>query len=242
MSNLASFSEKKKRLLFRGFSWPSALAQGRFQAQGGGDHRLPVCCPEGLLAIHAGAERGAFMIEEGLINTREPVGGYVDRSGIAQMRKSQTRPGPVSRVLGQSRTDRIAEHIAEDRKEMAVLLNRKTFETALPHMPMASVVAMVAADMGGHPPLHEWAEGGVGGRLHDQMEMIGHEADGEELEGVFGFCRSEHIEERSVIAILVEDRRATAAAIEHMVGVSGHLSAWNTRNRSSTVCETRAAN
>jgi hypothetical protein len=40
----------------------------------------------------------------------------------------------------------------------------------------------------------------------------------------------------------VEDRRATAAAIEHMVGVSGHLSAWNMRHRSNTVCETRAAN
>ena len=55
---------KGDRLLFRGFSRPSARAQRGLQAQGGGDHRLPVCGPEGLLAVHAGAQRGEFMIEE----------------------------------------------------------------------------------------------------------------------------------------------------------------------------------
>jgi hypothetical protein len=36
----------------------------------------------------------------------------------------------------------------------------------------------------------------------------------------------------------VEDRRATVPAIEHMVGVSGYLSAWNTRPEKSTVRQT----
>jgi hypothetical protein len=36
----------------------------------------------------------------------------------------------------------------------------------------------------------------------------------------------------------VEDRRATVPAIEHMVGVSGYLSAWNTRHEKSTVRQT----
>lgn len=74
------------------------------------------------------------------------------------MREAQTRPGPVPRVLDQPRADRIAEHVAEDREEMAVLLYRKTFEAALPHMTMAPVLAMVAADAAGHSPLHDRAE------------------------------------------------------------------------------------
>jgi hypothetical protein len=43
-------------------------------------------------------------------------------------------------VFDQPRADRIAEHVVEDREEMGVLLNRKTFEAALPHMPVAAVM------------------------------------------------------------------------------------------------------
>lgn len=85
-----AWRRKGDRPFFEGFSWPSALAQGGFQAQGGGDHRLPVCGSEGLLAVHAGAQRGEFMIEEQLIDPLEPFGGGLDGSGVAQLRESQT--------------------------------------------------------------------------------------------------------------------------------------------------------
>ena len=75
VTNDASHGEWK-RLLFLGFSWSSALAQRGFQAQGGRGHRLPVCCPEGLLPIHAGAEGREFMIEQGLIDPLEPLGKH----------------------------------------------------------------------------------------------------------------------------------------------------------------------
>ena len=123
---------------------------------------------------------------------------------------------------------------------MRVLLNRETFEAALPHMPMAPVMAMVAADVAGHPPLHERAEGGVGGRLHDEVKMIGHQADAEELDGIFGFCRGEQVETCGVVAVLVEDRGATIPTIQHMVGVPGYLSARNPRHRKTTVRQTGA--
>ena len=122
------------------------MSQRGFQAQRGRDHRLPVRRSEGLPAIHTGAQGGEFMINERLINLREPLGRCLDGSGVAQMLESQARPGPVPRVLDQPSADRIAEHAAEDREEMRVLLNRKTFEAALPHMTMAPVVTMVAAD------------------------------------------------------------------------------------------------
>jgi hypothetical protein len=58
-----------------------------------------------LLAIHAGAERGEFMLDERLINLREPVGRHLDGRRIAQMWKSEARPGPVHRVCDQPRAD-----------------------------------------------------------------------------------------------------------------------------------------
>ena len=122
---------------------------------------------------------------------------------------------------------------------MRVLLNRETFEAALPHMPVATVVPMIAADVAGHPPLHERAEGSVGGRLHDQVEMIGHEADAEEFDGVFGFCRGEQVEKCGVVAVLVEDRGATVPTIQHMVGVTSDLSPGNARHGRHSVGDNR---
>ena len=66
------------------------------------------------------------MINERLINPLEPLGRCLDGSGVAPMRDLQARPGPVHRVLNQPGADRIAEHVAEDREEIRVLLNRKT--------------------------------------------------------------------------------------------------------------------
>ena len=111
-------------------------------------------------------------------------------------------------------TDRIAEHIAQDREEMAVLLNREAFETPLPHMPMTAVVPMIAADMTGHPPLHEGAERGVRHRLHDEMKMIRHQTEAQEFDGILGFGSGEQVETRGVVAVVMKHRGAAVAAIE----------------------------
>jgi hypothetical protein len=89
----------------------------------------------------------------------------------------------------------------------------------------------------GHPPLHERAEGGLGSRLHDQVKVIGHEVDAEDLDGVLRFRGGEQVEECGVVAVLVEDRGAAFPTVQHMVGVSGYLSAWNPRHGKRTVRE-----
>ena len=63
------------------------------------------------------------------------------------------------------------------------------------------------------------------------MKVIRHETDAKKLDGVFGFCRGEQVEKCGVVAVLVEDCRTTIPSIQDMVGVTGHLSAWNTRHR-----------
>lgn len=77
------------------------------------------------------------------------------RKGVTHLWESQTRPRPIDCMLDQSRANRIAEHIAERREEMAVLLNRKTLESALPDVTMTPVMLVVPPDMARHPPLHE---------------------------------------------------------------------------------------
>ncbi len=88
-------------------------------------------------------------------------------------------------MLDQSGAKRIAKHIAESREQMAILLNRKTFESTLPDMTMTPVMLVVPPDMARHPPLHEGAQSRLGGRLHDQMEMIRHQADAKHFDGEF---------------------------------------------------------
>lgn len=115
---------------------------------------------------------------------------------------------------------------------MAILLNRKTLESSLPHMTMAPVMLVVPTDMACHPPLHEGTQSRFGIRLHDQMEMIRHQADAEHFDGEFGFCCGEQVEEGPVVTVFVKNGRTTVPPIQNMVGVSGHLSAWNPRHGS----------
>ena len=144
----------------------SASAQRGFESQRGGEPLLPLGHAKGLLAVHTGAEGGQFMCHERLINPRCPLLGQRNRGGICEMRHAQARPGPLDSLFDQPGTNGIAQHITQDGQEMAVLLKGKNFEAPLPDMPMTPVVPMVAADMTGHPALHEAAQCSGGGRLH----------------------------------------------------------------------------
>ena len=113
---------------------------------------------------------------------------------------------------------------------MPVFLNRRALESTLPDMTMAPVMLVVPPDVARHPPLHKWTQRRLGGWLHDQMEMIRHEADAEYFNGEFRFCRGKQVEEGRVVAVFMEDSRPTVPSIQDMVGVSGHLSARNPRH------------
>ena len=147
----------------------------------------------------------------------------------------ETRPAPVSRLGHQLHADRIEEDIAEDGEQVMVLLNRKTLEASLPDMPVTSVMPMIATDMTGHPPLHKRAEGGLSGWLHDQMEMIGHQAETENLDGMSGLGRAEQIEEGGIVAVLVKDSGAAVATVQHVIGMADTVAARNARHRGVTI-------
>ncbi len=113
---------------------------------------------------------------------------------------------------------------------MAVVLNRKTFEAALPHMAVTPVMPMVASHMTGHPPLHECTERRFCRRLQEKVKMIRHETEAEHVNRVFSFRGGEQVEKRGVVAVLVKDDGPTVATIQHMVGMASELSTGNARH------------
>jgi RHS repeat-associated protein len=185
--------------------------------------------------MHTGTQGGEFMSEERLVNPPHPLGRRLNRKRVRQMREMEIRPGPVPGVLDQPCADWVAKHVAEDREEMAVLLNGKTFEPALPDMAMTAVVPMVATDVAGHPPLHEWAESFNGGGCHNEMKMIGHQAEAEYLDGMSGFGGAEQIEEGRVVAVFVKDGRSPVATVQHVIGVTSFVAARNPRHEALTI-------
>jgi len=103
---------------------------------------LPLRGAKGLLAVHTDAQCGEFLLEEWLINPVRSILRQRNRGCVREAGNAETRPRPVGRLFDQPGTDRIAEHIAQDREEMDVLLNGKDFEPSLPHVPMTNERSM----------------------------------------------------------------------------------------------------
>lgn len=133
-------------------------------------------------------------------------------------------------MLDQSGTNRIAKHIAESREQMAVLLNRKTFESTLPDMAMTSVMLVIPPDMARHPPLHEGTQRHFGHRLDDEMKVVRHQAHTEHVHLEFLLGGSKQLQEGSVVPIFAKDGRPTVPPIQNMIGVSADEAAWNPRH------------
>ena len=93
------------------------------------------------------------------------------------------------------------------------------------------VRTVVAVDETRYPPLHERTESYVGGRFHDNVEMIGNEAEAENFEREFHFWGGEQVEKCGLVALLMEDRSAPVSLIEHVVGIAGHLSSRNPKHK-----------
>jgi len=62
---------------------------------------------------------------------------------------------------------------------MVIILDRKSLESALPDVPRRVVMALIAADVRGQQPVHPATEVAVSRGPDDQVEMIGHQAEGQ---------------------------------------------------------------
>ena len=139
-------------------------------------------------------------------------------------------PRPLRGVWGQARADRVVHHIVEHRQEMPIPLDRKVLEAALPDMAVAAVVPVIAADVTRQPPLHQPTEGVAARRFQDEMKMIGHQAEAQDFDRIFGFGDGQQVEKGAVVAVFVKDRRAPVATVDDMVDVAADLTARETRH------------
>ena len=140
-------------------------------------------------------------------------------------------PWPFVRMPSQPGTNRISQYVSKHDQQVAILLDRKTLETALPEMAVASVMPVMPAYMGGLPPMHEWAEGVVGQGLQHDVEMVRHQAETQHVDSKPGLRLHEQVEEGAIISRLVKHGRTAVATIEDVVNVTGKLSARRTSHQ-----------
>ena len=100
---------------------------------------------------------------------------------------------------------------------MLVILNRKAFISALPDMAAGAIMPMVAANMAGHEPLHEFVEMFRLLRLYKQMKMVWHQTPGAQPDRK-SFPRLLHnFREGQIVAILVEYLLSTIAPVDDVI-------------------------
>jgi hypothetical protein len=93
---------------------------------------------------------------------------------------------------------------------------------------------MIPTDVAGHPLLHEQAQRRFSFWLYNKMEMVGHETQAQHFDWEFRLGGSQQMQKRRVVAIFVEHRR-TIPTVQHMIGMTRYLSAWNAWHESGKV-------
>lgn len=72
-----------------------------------------------------------------------PIGRQGDRKRIDEVTVLEVGPEPLIGFFGQAGAYGIAKHIPENGQKMLVLLDRKTFEPALPNMTMTAIMLVI---------------------------------------------------------------------------------------------------
>ena len=78
--------------------------------------------------------------------------------------------------------------------------------------------------MGVEEPRHPPAQVAIGEGPHDEMEMIGHQAVGEDGHRRFDAGLSDGLEEGEIVAVIEEDIAAIVDAVEDLVANAAHCS------------------
>ena len=126
----------------------------------------------------------------------------------------QTRPRPCFGLRHQVGTRWVAFDVAADAEEMFVLLNGEGLEAPLVERPGAAgvVVGVPAHGMRQGQPVQEVGQVAVVVRPEDEMEVVGHEAIGQQPHGPCILGLSEDAFKGGVVGVFVEVGGATATA------------------------------
>jgi len=112
--------------------------------------------------------------------------------------------------------------MTRDDPDVVVLLDRERLEAALPDVAAVAVAGRMAADVGGHGPVHPPARVAVLAGPDDEVEMVGYEALAEQPHRDAQANLGEQAEECGVVPLVTEDLNPGVAPVEDVVaGAAG---------------------
>ena len=130
---------------------------------------------------------------------------------------------------------------------MFVALYRKAFKPALPNMPAAPIMLVIASHVTGQKPLHELAQRLMMRRFNHEVKVVRHQGEGKELNWVSCLRQSEDGKKGLVVLSFVKYGSATVPSIDHMINKSSLLPArdsWHeqalSQRRAGSQCEKAA--
>ena len=103
---------------------------------------------------------------------------------------------------------------------MLIFLSGKRLEPTLPDVTAGAITPQVATHVRGHQPVHPAAQVAVLAGPEGQVEVVGHEAVGQDAHRAADTGLGHHVEEGVIIVGLVEDRGSRVPPVEDVVGVT----------------------
>ncbi len=103
---------------------------------------------------------------------------------------------------------------------MLVFLRGKGLEPALPNVTAGAMTPQVATHVRGHQPVHPAAQFAVLAGPEGKVEVVGHEAVGQDAHRGADTGLGHHIEEGVIIVGLVENRGPCVSPVKDVVGIT----------------------
>jgi len=105
---------------------------------------------------------------------------------------------------------------------MKIFLDREALEAPLVEMSAGGVVIMlmVPTNVGDAEPAHQPRQRLLSSRPQHQVPVIGHEAEGQQIDGVALQRLGENLEKGGIVGLLVEQAHAAVAAIQDVINRS----------------------
>lgn len=201
---------------------PAAGSDARFQAKLVGGLEHPGFGTEGAPATDRQANRLDLGLGHRAVHKPGPIATTEERvlrhdRCLTGQSGPQARPGPVLGPGNQRRAEGVALDVARDGHEMFVVLDRERLEPALPDVSAMGIMPEIAPNVRRHQPLHPPREVAVAVGPQDEVEVVGHQAVGEQSHGQPQTRLADDAEEGLVVLRLVEDLGAGVAAIQDVV-------------------------
>lgn len=136
---------------------------------------------------------------------------------LAQAMRSITAPGIFLGPFDDSRPERVGFDVAQDRQQVVVTLDDRTFEPSLPDVAAGPMVLVVPLGVRNQQALHDPADRGAGQRAQEEVEVIVEQTVAVEPKRHALLEVRERLEKGGEIAGLLEHLLPVIAAIDHMI-------------------------